>query len=162
MQSSRRTSAVAFFVCEACRAAFLMDVPTHWTMAHVLAFHFDTILRPFHMVRRRVRSSSSRQVLARLNASCGACLHDDRPSLHVSRLFVQYAAVLKSWYHSRFVRSIILAYTPTNSPTNLALPLGLWGEQVPDSAMVVQAGISLDTMVLCGMLESSRSVAAST
>jgi hypothetical protein len=102
-------------------------------MAHVLAFHFDTILRPFHMVRRRVRSSSSRQVLARLNASCGACLHDDRPSLHVSRLFVQYAAVLKSWYHSRFVLSIILAYTPTNSPTNLALPLGLWGEQVPDS-----------------------------
>ena len=73
-----------------------MDVPTHWTMAHVLAFHFDTILRPFHMVRRRVRSSSSRQELARLNASCGACLHDDRPSLHVSRLFVQYAAVLKS------------------------------------------------------------------
>ena len=46
MQSSRRTSAVAFFACEACRAAFPMDVPTHWTMAHVLAFHFGAIPAP--------------------------------------------------------------------------------------------------------------------
>jgi len=37
----------------------------------VFGSHFCTIVHPFHMVRRRVRFSSSRQVLARLNGPRG-------------------------------------------------------------------------------------------
>ena len=69
MQHSRRTQAAAFFVCEACRAAFPMDVPTHWTTAHVLAFHLDTILRPFHMVRPRTKLLDFIQFVAS-NCTC--------------------------------------------------------------------------------------------
>ena len=94
-----QTKKAAACVRRLCRAAFPMDVPTHWTTAHVLAFHLDTILRPFHMVRRRARSSSSRQVLAHLNGPQELAFAVSGSPVHVCDNIKVSAVRFKSIYH---------------------------------------------------------------
>ena len=70
MQRSRRTTGSFYLLPRGERAAFPTGVWARWTMPHVFGSHFCSVVRPFHMVRHRVGSVSSRLVVGRLNAPC--------------------------------------------------------------------------------------------
>ena len=123
MQSSRRTTCSFFSSPRGERAAFLTGVWAPWTTAHVFGSHFCTIVRPFHMVRRRLRFSSSRQVLARLNGPREHAFAVSGSPVHVCDNIKVSAARLKNIYHKALLEHNTHACTPLQLTHMIDLPL---------------------------------------